>query len=488
VTLVNSTFAANTATGGAAGGASASGGSGFGGAIFNSNGAVTIDNITIGPAGGDIYNYYDGTPNQAATVALVNTIVDSLPAGANCTNNNGIITDGGHNLENGTSCGFASASNDPKLQALADNGGPTLTMALGASSPAINAGDSSVCSNALVNGIDQRGLPRRSGFCDIGAFEVQPASLSVYSGSPQSANVNTAFALPLKTLSVDSSSDPLGGVVVSYTPPASGPSASLSSGTATTDSTGIASVTATANGSPGSYNVVAKDTLAHAVNFQLTNLPLIQETISPTSINFGDVQVDTRAQKIVTLKNTGTAPLKISSIELVNAGGPPDFADVFTLTNNCPSSLPAGKSCKITITLFDDREETLSTSVDITDNAAGSPQHVPLSANVTNVDVGFKPTSLSFAPISVGSPEKKTVTITNLSNATMTLNAIAITGANAADFTQTNNCPSPLQPGGHCIATVTFKPTAPGPRAAGMMVVANGGTTQQTLPLGGTGN
>jgi hypothetical protein len=59
---------------------------------------------------------------------------------------------------------------------LADNGGPTHTVALVdiAENPAIDNGTNTVCTAAdLANGVDQRGLPR-SVPCDIGAFEVQP--------------------------------------------------------------------------------------------------------------------------------------------------------------------------------------------------------------------------------------------------------------------------------------------------------------------------
>ncbi|MEP7042754.1 MAG: choice-of-anchor Q domain-containing protein [Dokdonella sp.] len=62
---------------------------------------------------------------------------------------------------------------DPLLFPLANNGGPTQTMALGAGSPAIDAGN-----NAMALGSDQRGsgFARVSGpAADIGAFEVQQA-------------------------------------------------------------------------------------------------------------------------------------------------------------------------------------------------------------------------------------------------------------------------------------------------------------------------
>lgn len=54
-----------------------------------------------------------------------------------------------------------------RLAPLADNGGPTLTHALLANSPAIDAGDNAACPAS-----DQRGLARPQGAaCDIGAYE-----------------------------------------------------------------------------------------------------------------------------------------------------------------------------------------------------------------------------------------------------------------------------------------------------------------------------
>jgi hypothetical protein len=56
---------------------------------------------------------------------------------------------------------------DPKLGPLANNGGPTLTLALLPGSPAIDAGDT-----ALAPATDQRGFPRPASLAaDLGAFE-----------------------------------------------------------------------------------------------------------------------------------------------------------------------------------------------------------------------------------------------------------------------------------------------------------------------------
>ncbi len=193
VTVTNSTFSGNLGIGGF-GGAIDNGGtliltnstftgnSAFvGGAIYN-GGTLIVTNSTFSGNGaedgngGAIENFCaDGVSSCAAT--LTNTIVANSPSGGNCV---GTITDDGHNLDDGTTCGFSTANGslgntDPKLAAgLADNGGPTQTIALEAGSPAINAGDESVCAAAPVNGLDQRGFARpRTGYanCSIGAYE-----------------------------------------------------------------------------------------------------------------------------------------------------------------------------------------------------------------------------------------------------------------------------------------------------------------------------
>lgn len=62
---------------------------------------------------------------------------------------------------------------DPLLLPLADNGGPTHTMALQSNSPAIGAGSCFSSDGNLVI-FDQRGFFRPAADCDVGAFELDP--------------------------------------------------------------------------------------------------------------------------------------------------------------------------------------------------------------------------------------------------------------------------------------------------------------------------
>ena len=101
----------------------------------------------------------------------------------------GTIGDAGYNISDDTSCGFAktgSANNgdgvDPLLSTdgLANNGGPTATIALDSESPAIDAIPLADCTDLNSNPIhtDQRGALRPDPgevkvICDIGAYEFQ---------------------------------------------------------------------------------------------------------------------------------------------------------------------------------------------------------------------------------------------------------------------------------------------------------------------------
>lgn len=156
VRIVNDTFTNNTVAG--------SGGQGS--AIYVGAAPVTITNCTIagntaGPAGGAVYFGANAT-------AMANTIVASN-SGGNCS---GGTFSGGHNLQFGDATCSGATVADPHLSPLANNGGPTQTMALAAGSPAIDTADTTV-----APAIDQRGTARTDGdhdgivIADIGAFE-----------------------------------------------------------------------------------------------------------------------------------------------------------------------------------------------------------------------------------------------------------------------------------------------------------------------------
>jgi len=105
-----------------------------------------------------------------------------------------------------------------------------------------------------------------------------------------------------------------------------------------------------------------------------------QIALTPTRINFGTVKEFSVLSRTVTVKNIGSSKVTISKVSVVDGTGAD--SDDFTPISFCPSSLAAGKSCEILVVLYADNLGTLSATLDVTDNAAGSPQTVALSATV----------------------------------------------------------------------------------------------------------
>jgi hypothetical protein len=146
---------------------------GVGAGIAAVAGAATVSYSTIADNTDGIDNLGGGTITLGGTIVADNS-------GGNCTGTVSETT--GYNLDSGTTCGFSAGtdinSTEPQLGALANNGGPTQTQAIGAGSPAVDAGGTAAQGCPAT---DQRGLSRPdesadNGSCDIGAYESQGVS------------------------------------------------------------------------------------------------------------------------------------------------------------------------------------------------------------------------------------------------------------------------------------------------------------------------
>ena len=176
---------------------------GAGGGIFVSNGGLTVINSTIsGNTGGGIVNSLGIVSVTNSTISgntgagidggvgasLKSAIVANTIGGVNCLN---AVTSLGYNLSDDGTCGFGATGDlnntpaglDPN--GLQNNGGPTPTIALLLSSPAVNAIPISACTDQSVPTplpvtTDQRGVLRPQGpGCDVGAFELVPPAFAI---------------------------------------------------------------------------------------------------------------------------------------------------------------------------------------------------------------------------------------------------------------------------------------------------------------------
>ncbi len=162
--LGNSTISGNSAPAG-------------GGLAADMHGNITAVNVTWAHNGAGLNIV------QAGGVLSLQNSVLAMSGEDNCAIGGGGITSLGSNVASDSSCtGLNHTSDqtaDPLLGPLANNGGPTLTHALLAGSPAIGAGNVAACQSTVVAGVDQRGFTRGTSACDSGAYEAG-GTLAVY--------------------------------------------------------------------------------------------------------------------------------------------------------------------------------------------------------------------------------------------------------------------------------------------------------------------
>lgn len=181
---------------------------------------------------------------------------------------------------NGNLVGTLSSPVDPKLGALADNGGPTKTMALLAGSPAIAAG--SVAGGPNTPTVDQRNKPRpNSGKIDIGAFQIQPlpatpTNLDLLtaddSGTSNSDNITKTQRPHITGQAV------AGGTINVVFAKQGGTSTTV---TGTVDGTGNWSVQPVSNLADGVYNISATVTVSGVVSLAASGLSITIDTAAP---------------------------------------------------------------------------------------------------------------------------------------------------------------------------------------------------------------
>ncbi len=284
-------------------------GVGPGGVIANQHtGELSEPNLLV--ANAIIWNN-DGSEvmnTGTAETIIINSVVES-DSGENCP-------------WSSTTCTHVSNS-DPLLMPPGDYGGTTPTIPILPGSAAINGANDFYCS-----AIDQRGVERVVGPCDIGAFESRGFIIKHLSGYNQVTLPNTAFALPLQVSVVSNYSEPVEGGFVKFSGPLTGPGVQLGPegywlapiiG-------GVASQPVTANGETGVYWVDATMTGSQystgwSLGFDLENrkytaIPSISSAMNPTAYGVPvNITANLAPQTGIVTIPTGTVQFKVDGAD-----------------------------------------------------------------------------------------------------------------------------------------------------------------------------
>ncbi len=231
--------------------------------------------------------------------------------------------------------------------------------------------------------------------------------------------------------------------------------------------------------SPGETGAFAEDPIGFPASASYATVaePDYRIDLNPAALSFADQVVGTSSPADhVTLTNNGPRALTVG-------GGIATTGD-FSQTNNCGASLASQVSCVIDITFTPTATGSRPGTLAVTDDAAGSPQSIPLSGTGTMPIASLSPTSVAFGSRSVGATSPpQTVTLTNTGDGPMTVSAVTID----PNFSMTNGCPGLLAVGSHCDIAVTFTPGQVGDISGDLTITDNAAGSPQRVGLSGTG-
>ena len=200
-------------------------------------------------------------------------------------------------------------------------------------------------------------------------------------------------------------------------------------------------------------------------------------SLSPTSLTFTPQAVATAsAAEIITVTNTGSAPLTVSSITVSGDFNETDACTTATVTPN--------STCSIQVRFLPTATGSRTGTLTVYGNVAGGQATASLTGTGTPAAaIVLNPIALTFATTVVNATSApQNITISNTGGTPITLQPPSVTG----DFHLTaNTCGAKLDPSTGCTVSVAFTPTASGSRSGTFSITDDAGA--QTASLTGTG-
>jgi hypothetical protein len=209
--------------------------------------------------------------------------------------------------------------------------------------------------------------------------------------------------------------------------------------------------------------------------------PVLQLSVSQSSLAFGSVTVGSSASQSVVLTNTGNASVTISQVTITGTG--------FTGSGiPTPLTLTPGQTASYTSQFAPTATGSASGQITFTSNATNSPTTVSLGGTgvaATVLQLTANPTSINFGNVNVGSTATQSVAITNTGNANVTISQITPSGSGFSGSGIT--VPLTLAAGQSANYTAQFAPAVAGSPTGQVSFTSNATNSPTIVSLSGTG-
>ena len=203
-------------------------------------------------------------------------------------------------------------------------------------------------------------------------------------------------------------------------------------------------------------------------------------TANPSSLSFGNVQVNNNQVLAETLTNSGGSSVTITQAAVTGSG--------FTVNGlNLPVTLAPGQSTpSFNIVFAPQSTGAASGTLSLTSNASNPTLNIPLSGTgVAPGSLTANPSSLSFGNVQINNNQTLSETVTNVGSSSVTISQDTVTGT--AFSVAGLNPPLTLTSGESITFSVIFTPSSAGSANGNLAVASNASNPTLNVPLSGTG-
>jgi Abnormal spindle-like microcephaly-assoc'd, ASPM-SPD-2-Hydin len=201
-------------------------------------------------------------------------------------------------------------------------------------------------------------------------------------------------------------------------------------------------------------------------------------TASPTSFNFGSVQLGMSQRLTETLNNAGSESVTITQASATGAG--------FSYTGLVlPLTLAPGQSSTFGVVFAPASAGPSNGLLSLTISGSATTFDMALSGSgVTPASLTATPASLTFSSVQTGKIQTQTVTVTNVGGSSAIISQDSVTGSG---FSISGlSAPLTLIPGQTASLTVTFAPAAAGNDSGSVVIASNAADSSLSILLTGS--
>ena len=200
-------------------------------------------------------------------------------------------------------------------------------------------------------------------------------------------------------------------------------------------------------------------------------------SLSPTSLNFGNVAAGSSTTQNLQLSNTGNSSVTLTRVAASGAG-------ISVSGLGATAALAPSQSVTLHVTFTPTTAGTTAGSVTVT-NSDGVNAVAAVTGTQVQPGLSLTPTSASFGSVATGSTNSQTVQIRNSGTANLTVSQATVTGAG---FSLSGTAlPMTLTPGQSGNFNVQYTPQSAGGVSGAVSVISNAPNSPATVALSGTG-